>query len=787
MHFPRALLLLSAFLVLPGLGQAQLILSIGSNPARVCPAANAEVGLVALTNTTSAMQTIPAGMVMTFTFDAPIVGAPSVTGGASPSVSFSGSTLTLTFGSSFQVTPGGGVGLSGTRLNLTGASGSVFIYAGFGIWAAGVNSTEVARVTPLTFTPSGVSFNTELGGGNPASQTVTVNIFFLQLASTASWLTAVLNGSTITVSAAAAGMAAGTYTGMINVADLSGNSCGSVPVNLNVAAPLLSLTNSSLTFTGSAGGTLASQPLGIRSSTGFTVAWSAAVSSQSGGNWLSISPASGNTDATPNVSVNTTGLPLGTYRGTITVTSALASNSPQTVNVTLTLTQPPTIQLASTALTFSAQQGSANPPAQTVALTNTGGGTLSYTATASTTSGGNWLSVTPASGAAPATLSVGVNLTGLAAGSYNGSVQVAASGATNTPRTLTVSLTVTPAGNSIIALDPGAMQFVSNVGASPSTQTFQIQNRGTAALGWTAAAGTASGGNWLAVSPTTGVAPSTLTLTINANGLATGLYSGTITITALASANATNSPQTVAVTLAVGVPVVGQGGIVNGASFAREAVVSASGITSLFGTNLAGGTEAASRLPLPTTLANTQVLVNERAAPLFYVSPLQINFQMPAEASGTTVPVVVVSGGIRGLSTTATLAPEVPGIFSAQPGGTGQGAVLNQDSSANSADNPAARDSVIQIFATGLGATNPRLDTGQPGATSPPFNETVQKPVVMIGGLPAEVLFSAIAPGFVGLYQVNARVPTAVPAGSAVTLQIQVGSRSSNTVTIAIR
>jgi uncharacterized protein (TIGR03437 family) len=113
--------------------------------------------------------------------------------------------------------------------------------------------------------------------------------------------------------------------------------------------------------------------------------------------------------------------------------------------------------------------------------------------------------------------------------------------------------------------------------------------------------------------------------------------------------------------------------------------------------------------------------------------------------------------------------------------------VLNQDSSANSADNPAARDSIIQIFATGLGATNPPLQTGQPGATSTPFNETVQKPVVLIGGLPAEVSFSAIAPGFVGLYQVNARLPAAVAPGSAVTLQIQIGTRSSNTVTIAVR
>ncbi|MCH7978718.1 MAG: hypothetical protein IH935_07055, partial [Acidobacteria bacterium] len=101
--------------------------------------------------------------------------------------------------------------------------------------------------------------------------------------------------------------------------------------------------------------------------------------------------------------------------------------------------------------------------------------------------------------------------------------------------------------------------------------------------------------------------------------------------------------------------------------------------------------------------------------------------------------------------------------------------------------NPAELGSVIQIFATGLGATDPPVETGERGVTVPPFNLTTKTPVVMIGGLPAAVSFSAMAPGFVGLYQVNARVPETTPAGSAVQLQIQIGSQSSNTVTIAVQ
>ncbi len=244
-------------------------------------------------------------------------------------------------------------------------------------------------------------------------------------------------------------------------------------------------------------------------------------------------------------------------------------------------------------------------------------------------------------------------------------------------------------------------------------------------------------------------------------------------------------------TLAEAPPVVGEGGIVNGASFSSEAVVSPGSIASLFGMNLAAATVAASWLPLPTMLAGTEVLVNDTPAPLFFVSPLQINFQMPFEVTGPTVRIAVASGGVRGpevmVPVMVKVEPAAPGIFAAVAGGSGQGAVLNEDFSPNSAENPAAVGSVVQIFATGLGATDPPLATGQTGASSPPFNLTTMMPVVMIGGASAEVLSSGMAPGFVGLYQANARVPTGAPAGDEVSLEIEIGGSSSNTVTLAVR
>ena len=109
--------------------------------------------------------------------------------------------------------------------------------------------------------------------------------------------------------------------------------------------------------------------------------------------------------------------------------------------------------------------------------------------------------------------------------------------------------------------------------------------------------------------------------------------------------------------------------------------------------------------------------------------------------------------------------------------------MLNENSTVNSMENPAQAGSVIQIFATGLGFVSPPVPTGQPAPASP-LSETVKTPVVLIGGIPAEVSYSGLAPGTVGVYQINARIPSGVQANAA--LQIQIGAATSNLVTIAV-
>lgn len=224
--------------------------------------------------------------------------------------------------------------------------------------------------------------------------------------------------------------------------------------------------------------------------------------------------------------------------------SALAP--PQFLNAGTVL--QPTIGLNPTSLNFTATQSGSNPANQTVSISNTGTGTLSWTATK--TSGGSWLSFTPASGTAPSTLTVSVNISGLTAGTYDGSIEVAATGATNTPQNIPVTLTVS-AGSPSISLNTTSLTFAApSGGPQPGPQTISISNIGGGTLSWTATANTSNGGIWLNISPPSGTAPSALTVSVDTSGLSGGTYNGSIQI---AASGATNTPQSIAVTVNVSV------------------------------------------------------------------------------------------------------------------------------------------------------------------------------------------------------------------------------------------
>jgi uncharacterized protein (TIGR03437 family) len=231
---------------------------------------------------------------------------------------------------------------------------------------------------------------------------------------------------------------------------------------------------------------------------------------------------------------------------------------------------------------------------------------------------------------------------------------------------------------------------------------------------------------------------------------------------------------------------------VNAASYAGGEPVAPGGIISVFGRNLAQGLNHASRLPLDKTLGGATLNIGGIDAPLFFASESQINAQVPFELLPNTRPHVLArttradGAQVLTLPETITVAAARPAIFTTNEQGTGQGAIRNQDSSPNSASNAAARGSVVQVYATGLGATNPMVPSGQP-APADPLSHVVSAVEARIGGQPAAVQFAGLAPDFVGLYQVNVVVPPGVEPGSAVELTLIQNAVPSNTVTLAVR
>jgi uncharacterized protein (TIGR03437 family) len=233
------------------------------------------------------------------------------------------------------------------------------------------------------------------------------------------------------------------------------------------------------------------------------------------------------------------------------------------------------------------------------------------------------------------------------------------------------------------------------------------------------------------------------------------------------------------------------GGVLNGASFARNQGVAPGSLVSIFGTGITSASAQASSIPLPASLGGVSVAFNGTPAALSFVSASQINAQVPWNANGT-VNVVVTSGATNFAPFRLQIASTAPGIFSVQSG-TGQAIAINPDGSLAGPDgsvpglsvHPANAGDPLVIFATGLGAVSPSIDNG--AASSDTLRTAINTPSVLIGGQPAQVLFAGLSPQFVGVNQINVIVPQ-VPTPGVVPLQIQAGSiTSTDTVTIAVQ
>ncbi len=252
-------------------------------------------------------------------------------------------------------------------------------------------------------------------------------------------------------------------------------------------------------------------------------------------------------------------------------------------------------------------------------------------------------------------------------------------------------------------------------------------------------------------------------------------------------------------------PVINPKGVVNAASFAGADqpgwAIAPGSIASVFGQNLASTTRAADSLPLPRNLEGTSVAVDGLPAPLFYVSPGQINFQVPSAltAPGTLyprpVPVVVTTAAGASDSVLIRVVQDASGIFTQGAQGCGQGAIQNVGADGSRILNTPAQSappgSFVSAYGTGLGPVNFAPPDGQPAASNPLSFATSSKAVYLgpqaFAKFMRVVTFSGRAPGLVGVDQIDLQIAEDAPEGCAVPLFLNAGTYLSQPVRISIR
>jgi uncharacterized protein (TIGR03437 family) len=349
--------------------------------------------------------------------------------------------------------------------------------------------------------------------------------------------------------------------------------------------------------------------------------------------------------------------------------------------------------------------------------------------------------------------------------------------------TLTVSVSM-PGLN----LSPVQLSFnAAEASVTPAAGAISIATLDRAAYVWTARASTESAGQWLSIGAESGSGNSALTVIANPAGLATGVYRGSVLITAPELAG---SPQTVAVTLTVfSSPVLWQGGVAGaGGSAMPVTEISPGALVSIYGAafappGTARGLEAADLFGgiLPTRLADVCVDVDNKPAYLFYVSPGQINFQAPALAVDQTVDVVVRShcfaaDEVRSAPVPVRVRIATPEFLYWTRPADGKFPVVAVDALTGSyigtaglipdvAFAPATPGEVLTIYGVSFGPTDPAYAPGEAPAAA---GATLLKPGVRLGSadLSAEdILYAGVSPETAGLYQLNIRVPQGIADG----------------------
>ena len=624
------------------------------------------------------------------------------------------------------------------------------------------------------------------------------------------------SSSSVSVNVNPSGLGAGTYAGSvsISIAPASLQYNVAVIVTVGEGQAQLQLSQSGLRFqTVAAGGAPPSQSITVLNGGGGSLNFSASTSTTSGGSgWLSVAPTSGTATSSASsaatVSINPQGLGQGDYYGQVQFSANGVANSPQTASVVLNVAAANAdlgAFVSPTGLIFVGQAGGTNPAAQTISVTNPSPSNLTFYAALFFGQGNNgqgnnkWFTVQPTSGVVnagtPASISVQPNLSGIASGVYFGQI-VLAFAEDGTEKNIQVVLIVVPGaisktGKAVASapctptkLIPVFTQLGSNfatVAAWPTPIAVTVVddcgnflNTGSVTASFSDGdpslpLASLGGGNWSATWQPQG-ASSQVVITADAAEAAPPLE-GTQSIGGSLQSNPTT-------------PAVYSGGVVSAARFAPNQPLAPGAFTSIYGVHLGAGENPALSLPLATQLGATRVMLGGRALPLQYAGDGQVNAVIPFDVPpNSTQQLIVANGPALSVPEPVVIAPAQPAVFDGSikdyKPGSQQPVTVDEK-------HPISAGDVIVIFCAGLGAVDPPLAAGTAAPSSPPAK--TKNPVkVTIGEKNAPVIFSGLAPGFAGLYQVNVQVPTGITPGDKVPVVLSVMGFNSAPVTVAIK
>ena len=310
------------------------------------------------------------------------------------------------------------------------------------------------------------------------------------------------------------------------------------------------------------------------------------------------------------------------------------------------------------------------------------------------------------------------------------------------------------AGSSARASASVALQATATSVVSTGSVTITATVTGTSGATPTGVVTFTSGGQQIGVASLSGTGSSaSASITVAAAQLQVGANS----IVAQYGGDTTLNAATAAITVAVTVTSSGPPaitGLANGASF-RQTYAPGMVLT-IFGSNLADTIWIASSVPLPVQSSGVSVKIGAVNAPLYYLSPGQLNIQIPYETPINQPVTLTVTNNGRTATTTLTVSSAAPGLFTDVNGEIVPTATV-------------ARGGIVTLYLTGAGAVTPAIATGAAPPEGTPVEllpAPAQKTTASIGGVAGVIEFAGIPTALVGVAQINLRIPATAPLGT---------------------